>query len=269
MTSFLTYYGMRMNPFSKELSTRDAFATLDTGQMQGRLEHLKEHPGIGLFTAGPGQGKTFGIRSFSDSLNPNLVRFHYICLSTISTVEFYRQLCVYLGLEVSYKKTVMFKRIQDYFYSLSTNRNVHCMVCLDEAQYLNSDILRDLKMLCNFCMDSRNCFSLILLGQPVLNSIMLRQPNEALRQRIAVSYNFEGISEEEALAYIKDRLSLAHASPGIFDESAMITAFGSCNASIRQLNHILTAALTIGAQNEKKNIDADIILAAIDEISLA
>ena len=68
------------------------------------------------------------------------------------------------------------------------------MVCLDEAQYLNSDILRDLKMLCNFCMDSKNCFSLILLGQPVLTSLMMRQPNEALRRRIAVSYGFAGFS---------------------------------------------------------------------------
>ena len=114
--------------------------------------------------------------------------------SVHSAAEFYRQLCVKLGLEASQKKTVMFQRVQEYFYSMSTNKNVHCMVCLDEAQYLNSDILRDLKMLCNFCMDSKNCFSLILLGQPVLTSLMMRQPNEALRRRIAVSYGFAGFS---------------------------------------------------------------------------
>ena len=83
-------------------------------------------------------------------------------LSTITTSEFYRQLCVALGLEVSYKKSIMFQRIQDYFFSMSTNKNVHCMVCLDEAQYLSADILWDLKMLCNFRMDSKNCFFLIL-----------------------------------------------------------------------------------------------------------
>lgn len=114
--------------------------------------------------------------------------------SVHSAAEFYRQFCVKLGLEASQKKTVMFQRVQEYFYSMSTNKNVHCMVCLDEAQYLNSDILRDLKMLCNFCMDSKNCFSLILLGQPVLTSLMMRQPNEALRRRIAVSYGFAGFS---------------------------------------------------------------------------
>ena len=92
--------------------------------------------------------------------------------SVHSAAEFYRQLCVKLGLEASQKKTVMFQRVQEYFYSMSTNKNVHCMVC----------------------MDSKNCFSLILLGQPVLTSLMMRQPNEALRRRIAVSYGFAGFS---------------------------------------------------------------------------
>lgn len=269
MIPFTTFYGMKMDPFDKQLPTKDAFQTLDLSQMQGRLVHLKDHPGIGLFTAAPGQGKTFALRCFSDSLNPNLVKFYYICLSTVTTSEFYRQLCVKLGLEVSYKKTVMFQRIQDYFYSMSTNKNVHCMVCLDEAQYLSADILRDLKMLCNFCMDSKNCFSLILLGQPVLTSIMMRQPNEALRQRIAVSYAFNGLSETEARDYISDRMALCGASARIFDDSAVTTAYGSCNASLRQLNLILTKALTIGAQNQKQNIDSDMVLAAVNDISLA
>lgn len=268
MIPFTNYYGMQFNPFDKEISSRDAFLTFDMEQVKGRLEHLKNHPGIGLFTASPGQGKTFSLRCFADSLNPNLVKFYYIALSTISATEFYRQLCVTLGLEVSYKKTVMFQRIQDYLYSMSTNKNIHCIVCLDEAQYLNSDIFKDLKILCNFCMDSKNCFSLLLLGQPTLNNLLLRQPNEALRQRISVSYNFNGLSETEAIRYISDRMELVGASPRIFDENAIITAYSSCNASLRQLNLILTKALTIGAQNNKQNIDSDIVLAAVNDIAL-
>lgn len=268
MIPFTNYYGMQFNPFDKELSSKNAFQTLDMEQVQGRLEHLKDHPGIGLFTAAPGQGKTFSLRYFADSLNPNLVKFYYIALSTVSATEFYRQLCVTLGLEVSHKKTAMFQRIQDYLYSMSMNKNVHCMVCLDEAQYLNADIFKDLKILCNFCMDSKNCFSLLLLGQPVLNSLMMRQPNEAFRQRISVSYNFNGLTEAEAIRYISNRMELVGASPRIFDDSAIITAYGGCNASLRQLNLILTKALTIGAQNNRQNIDSEIILSAVNDIAL-
>lgn len=162
----------------------------------------------------------------------------------------------------------MFQRIQEYLYSMCTDKNVHSMVCLDEAQYLNGDILKDLKMLCNFCTDSKNCFSLILPGQPVLMAIMMRQPNEALKQRSAVNYHFSGITQSEAESYINDRMELSGAAPRIFDEGAITTAYGSCNAFLRRLNLILTEALTIGAQNNKQNIDSGIILSAVNGISL-
>lgn len=51
---FRQYYGMSNNPFEKELETKNAYMTQDMKSMQGRLDHLKQHPGIGLFTAGSG-----------------------------------------------------------------------------------------------------------------------------------------------------------------------------------------------------------------------
>lgn len=262
------YYGMSSNPFDKELPTKNAYMTYDMKAMQGRLEHLKNHPGIGLFTAAPGQGKTFSLRYFADKLNPNITKFHYICLSTVTTTEFYRQMCSVLGLETSYNKSAMFRIIQEHFENMSCNKKIHCMICLDEAQYLNSDILRDLKMLCNFSMDSKNCFSLLLLGQPSLINIMMRQPNEALRQRITINYRFEGLQETEALEYIREQLELVGTTGKVFDENAALSAFGSCSGSIRKLNQILTKALMIGAQNNKQNIDTDIILSAVNDMEL-
>lgn len=262
------YYGMSSNPFEKELETKNAYITQDMKAVQGRLEHLKNHPGIGLFTAGPGQGKTFALRCFAEKLNPNITKFYYICLSTVTTTEFYRQMCSTLGLETSYNKSSMFRTIQNYFENMSTNKKVHCMICLDEAQYLNGDILKDLKMLCNFAMDSKNCFSLLLLGQPSLTNILMRQPNEALRQRITVNYQFEGLQEKEAVEYIHKQLELVGTSGRIFDENAALTAYGSCGGSIRKLNLILTKSLMIGEQNRKQNIDIDIVLSAVNDIEL-
>lgn len=232
---FRQYYGMSYNPFEKELESKNAYITQDMKAMQGRLEHLKQHPGIGVFTAGSGQGKTFSLRYFSENLNPNITRFYYICLSTVTTTEFYKQMCTTLGLESTPHKASMFKSIQNYFETMSLNKKIHCMVCLDEAQYLNNDILKDLKMLCNFSMDSKNCFSLLLLGQPSLINLLMRQPNEALKQRITVNYQFEGLREKEALEYISKQLELVGASGKIFDENAALAAYGSCSGSIRKL----------------------------------
>lgn len=265
---FRQYYGMSYNPFEKDLESKNAYMTQDMKAMQGRLDHLKKHPGIGVFTAASGQGKTFSLRYFSDTLNPNVTKFYYICLSTVTSTEFYKQLCTTLGLESSPHKSSMFKSIQNYFEHMSLNKKIHCIICLDEAQYLNNDILKDLKMLSNFSMDSKNYFSLLLLGQSSLIHLLMRQPHEALRQRITVNYQFEGLQETEALEYISKQLELVGASGKIFDENAALSAYGSCGGSIRKLNLILTKALMIGAQNNKTNIDTDMILAAVNDIEL-
>lgn len=266
---FRHYYGMSFNPFDKGINEKDAFVTRDMKEMQGRLDHLSKNPGIGVFTAGAGQGKTFSLRCFREKLNPNITKFTYISLSTVTTLEFYRQLCTSLGLEQSGKKSVMFRGIQEFFEHMSTHKKIHYIVCLDEAQYLASDILRDLKILTNFSMDSRNCFSLILLGQPVLNNILMRQPHEALRQRIILNYNFMGLGEEEALEYLRNRLALSGASPAIMEDNAVLSAYSSSGGSIRRLNRIMTKSLMIGAQHDKQTIGTDIILAAVNEMELA
>ncbi len=152
--------------------------------------------------------------------------------------------------------------------SMSNDKRLHYMLVLDEAQYLNNDILKDLKMLLNFSMDSKDCFSVALIGQPILNNILEKQVHEALKQRIVINYDFEGLSEDAAKEYIHSRLSLAGASSAIIDSNAVQAAYGSCGGSIRRLNMLLTKALIVGAQHEKASIDTEIIMAAVNDLSL-
>ena len=265
---FKQFYAMTMNPFDKGIKEKDAYISKDLKEMLSRLEYLNETKGIGLFTALPGSGKTFALRCFAKKVNPNLTKVIYLCFTTVTTAEFYRQFCVSLGIEPSSRKSDMFKSIKDYMENMSIDKRVHYILVWDEAQYLNNDILKDLKLLMNFSMDSKDCFSLVLIGQPMLNNILEKQIHEALKQRIVINYNFEGLSEEEALEYIKSRLTIAGASQEIFDNNALLAAYRSCGGSIRRLNMILTKALIIGAQHEKITIDTDIIMAASNEMSL-
>lgn len=125
-----------------------------------------------MFTARPGMGKTYALRCFMNGLNPNQYQTAYICLSTVSVTEFYRQFCDILGLEACGNKTGMFHAIQERLYYLYKEKKQPFLLAVDEAQYLNYSILRDLKMLMNYSYDSLNCFSLILVGEPYLNHIL-------------------------------------------------------------------------------------------------
>ena len=60
---FLSFFGLEFNPFDKDIDSKYAYLTNDLKIMNNRLEFLKEHPSIALFTGNAGVGKTFSIRN--------------------------------------------------------------------------------------------------------------------------------------------------------------------------------------------------------------
>lgn len=265
---FLSYYGMEYNPFDKDIKTKITFETEDLKLMNNRLDFLKENKGFGVFTGTSGLGKTFSIRAFTDNMNRNLFKIVYISISTLTVLEFYRALCIGLGIEPQHKKITMFKLIQERIQSLVKDKKMIPFVIIDEAQYLRTDIINDLKILLNFEMDSKNYLTLILLGQPALLDILNRNINESIRQRVSVSYNFMGISKSETFNYIHSRLELVKANPKLFNNQALEALFSSSNGSIRKLNNLIVKSLIIGSSLEKDTIDSNIILEAFNEDSL-
>jgi type II secretory pathway predicted ATPase ExeA len=266
---FKSYYGFSFNPFDKHfLSEKDYFMSRDHKEMTTRLSYLSEVRGIGCFTSPPGGGKTFSLRCFAKSLNPNLYQMEYFCMSTINISDFYRQFCAVLGVDASFRKTVMFNAIQDRLYHLYKEKRRPLILAIDEAQELETRILKDLKMLMNHGYDSLNCFTLILSGEPHLNHILDKPIHEALRQRITVHYNYEGLGDDEVSEYIFHKFRIAGAAPSILGEGVISAIHGYARGNPRLIDNLMTDALTIGAQYDKKTIDSDVILAAINSQSL-
>lgn len=266
---FTDFYGLTCNPFDKQnIKEKDAFLSKDHRETRERLEYLKTVRGIGVFTARPGMGKTYALRCFMNGLNPNQYQTAYITLSTISVTEFYKQLCDILGLDAGGSKTAMFKSIQERVYYLYREKKQPLMLAIDEAQYLSYSILRDLKMLMNHSYDSLNCFSLILVGEPYLNHILEKQVHEALRQRITVHYNYGGLSDGEVPEYVGHKLELAGGSRSILEGGALSAVHGYSEGNARKIDNLMTDVLTIGAQQGKEKIDAEIVMAAANNQSL-
>ena len=212
MNNFLSYYGLSFNPFDKQyMQERDSFQSQDFREMLSRLNYLKDARGIGVFTSGPGMGKSYALRCFAKTLNPNLYSMQYLCLSTVSVAEFYRQLCYVLGVGHKGGKPGMFREIQE------------------QVHYLYK---------------------------------------EKRRQRITVHYEFNGLKDDEVSAYIHHKLSKADGAESIISPDALssLHSMSSCNPRI--IDSLMTDALIIGAQQERQGINADIIMAAVNNQQL-
>ena len=265
---FMRFYNMSRNPFAKGLPPDLAHATEDLRQVHARLDHLSRTGGIGLVTAEPGAGKTFAVRTWAERLNPNTNRLVYLCLSTVTTMEFCRGLCQGLGIEPCFKKSDMFRDVQACVRSLVDERRMRVTVVVDEAHYLQGPVLRDLQMIANFDMDSRDMLAIVLVGHTVLAQYLSRRPHEALRQRLAVSYRMSGLDEAQAADYVRSMLLKVGADPDIFDDAALAGAHGCAGGSVRRLNAVITNALTIGAQQRARAIDAEMVRCAADELAI-
>jgi type II secretory pathway predicted ATPase ExeA len=267
---FKEFFGLSRNPFEKNsLTDKDAFMSKDHKEATSRLSYLKNIRGIGIFTSSPGFGKTFALRCFAKNLDRNLHELAYICLSTVSVSEFYRQFCTALGLDAPYGKPAMFKAIQDRLFYLYKEKKRPFILILDEAHDLSSTILKDLKMIMNHDYDAINCFTVALAGELHLNRILEKPIHEALRQRIAIHYTFSGLSDEETEDYVLHKLRIAGAAKSILGDGTSPAIIGYARGCPRLLDNLMNEALMLGAQLEKPFIDTEIIMAAANNLALS
>ena len=84
----------------------------------------------------------------------------------------------------------------------------------------------------------------------------------------SVHYNYQGLSDEEAVAYIIHKLECAGAARTIIDEAAMRAVAGHAHGNPRLIDNIMNDAVTIGAQTNKTTIDTEVILAAVNNQNL-
>jgi len=266
---FKEYYGFSKNSFDKHsLSEKDAFLSKDHKEMISCLSYLNKIRGIGVFVSRPGFGKTYAFRCFAKSLDRNLNEIIYIQLSTVSVIDFYRQLCTKLGIEAPFGKAAMFRAIQERLYHLFKEKRRPLFLVLDEAQKLSDPILNDFKMIMNHEFDSLNCFSLALLGERYLSNTLEKPVHEALRQRIVINYSFEGLSNEETEAYILHKLQIAGAPASILGDGTLTAITGYANGCPRLIDNLMTQAFMLGAQLDKTALDTDVIMAAVNNLRL-
>lgn len=260
-------YGLEFNPFLK--NSRDIYIeTEEAREVRFRLNYLAQTRGFGLLVGAPGLGKTTALRSFAASLSPANFKVIYTALSTLTVQEFYRHLVVSLGADPCYHKTDNFRLIQSAINRLAIEKRITPIFIIDEANYLNTAVLNDLKLLFNFEMDSRDRAVILLAGQPQLNSILSLNAHEALRQRLIMNYSMEGLSREEARAYITGKLSGAGCRQTVFDEAAMEAVLNAANGIPRIINRLCDSCLLISHTGGLGTVTTDAAMKAINDVQL-
>ena len=265
--NYTSRYGLEFNPFIK--NSKDVLVeTNDYKELIFRLNYLVQTKGFGVLTGGPGRGKTTMIRHWVKSLNQSAYKVIYIPMSTLTVMEFYRQLAEALGLEAYHRKSDNFKAIQKAIERYTIEKRMTLIIILDEANYLRNGILNDLKILFNFEMDSSDQAVVLLAGLPQLNNTFNLAIHEPLKQRIVMNYHIENLNKEDSRKYIQEKLKGAGCHQQVFEASAVEAIINASNGVPRLINQLCNKSLLAGNNRNQNVIDTDTVMMAFNDNEL-
>ena len=267
MIDYAARYGMEFNPFLK--NAKDILLdTAESSEAKLRLDYLADTRGFGVLTGEPGRGKSTTARVWVQRLNPSLFKVTYNSLSSLTVMDFYRQIAAGLGAEPSFRKNDLFNDVQHEIRRYALEKRVTPVIIIDEADKLSHKILSDLQIMFNFEMDSRDLAVILLIGQPRLNLTLNQGIHESLRQRIVMNYHMGGMTKEEGRLYISKKLEGAGSRQAVFDDNALEAILNAANGTARMINKICNRSLMIGASLGQNIITSDTVMKTLDDTHL-
>lgn len=266
---FTQHFGLKFNPFTKEIDEKHLFDSGDFKELESRLFHMTRTRGFFLLTADAGVGKTTALRRFAGSLNTGLYRVCYSAISSLTVMDFYRAMITLMGSVPEYTKVKMFEQIQGLVMASYHEKRITPVFIIDEAQSLSNGVLEDLRMIFNFKMDSENPFILIIAGHHTIRNRLQLTAHQALRQRFLGNYHMSGLSGEETGEYISSRLSAAGAlNTDVFALSAVESIHNMSSGSPRLVNNLADASLKLAAIGNIDSIDGETVRNAAKDIEI-
>jgi type II secretory pathway predicted ATPase ExeA len=256
------YFGLSQLPFDKSIKTSRVIDTEPLRECAARLDFIKRRGGIMLLVGDPGVGKTLGLRCFTESLNPNIFRPLYTPLSTLKGTDLLRHINQRLGLPHRASKGVVYDQIQQEILESREQRGRTVVLIIDEAHLLQTRALQELRLMCNFKMDSFDPFVLILSGQLELARTMDFAVMEPFAQRLALRYHVPPLGQEETAVYVTEHMKLAGAKEPIFSDDALGALYEVSFGIPRRVGTTAEQALTYAMFANERSVTADMVLRA-------
>ncbi len=254
--TWLGHFGLKDAPFSKEIPDDQLWLPASkTDLVDDLCEAVRERSSV-VMIGEPGVGKTCVLRALRNKLPHSGFRLTYCHNATLGRRDFYRQLCLALGLQPSATAAAVFFAVSNHVEDLGRDR-VHPVFLLDEAHLLHQDTLDHLHILLNYQWDSKALLSLVLIGLPELEDRLAMRRNRALYSRIPWRLSLDALRPEDTAEYLRLRLARAGCERELFSSDAIAMLHEAASGALRDIDRIATNALRDAARKKRKLVERD------------
>jgi general secretion pathway protein A len=254
---YLGYFDLTEQPFSKDISTDRLLLLPSARKALAAAALLAETRGIGVMSGKSGVGKSCLLRQFIADLPTGLYKPVYICHTTVAITEFYTHLCTAFGIVPSVRRSNMFRDLQDRIRVFNQTNHVHPILIIDEAHYLATDILTELRLIANFEIDSLSAMSILLCGSESFPRRFTLSVLEPLANSITISIPVATLPQEETVTYVENRLAAVGAQRPLFTKNALAFVHQASGGVLRSVNTIATASLHRAFLSKSPQVEAE------------
>jgi general secretion pathway protein A len=254
------FYGLKELPFALTPDPRYLYFTPSHTEVMANLHYgVESGRGLIVVTGEVGTGKTTLMRWMMRRLDPT-VMVAYMFNPRLSVAEFYQYIAALFNISAWESKSDLLIELGNVLEARH-NRGLRSVLVVDEGHGLSTEVLEEIRLLCNFESDTAKHLQIVLTGQPELRDVLNQPGLRQLKQRVALRCEIAALPNvAETAHYISSRLRVAGSTGSeIFSPGAVDYIF-RCSAGIpRNINNLCDNALLNGFASNATVISRDII----------
>jgi len=263
---YLESFGLKEHPFRLSPDPRFLFLSKQHARARAYMEStVWFSDGFVVVTGEIGAGKTTLLELFLSELDDTVTvaRIHQ---TQVTAVQFLQSLLVQFGIRpFNMRKAELLDAVSSHLRAvLSEGRRV--VIVIDEAQNLDTTVLEEIRMLSDIGPGAGRVVSIILAGQPELNTTLDSPALEQLAQRTRLRFHLKALTEQETGEYILHRLQVAGAEREIFDPESFALIYRYTGGVPRLINTLCDTAMLVSFGEERDTVGAEELREAIREL---
>jgi type II secretory pathway predicted ATPase ExeA len=258
MSRWLAHWGMTEAPFTKEIGDADLWVPASRKNAVERLVETCRDRGHAVLVGEPGVGKTCVLRALRHRLPESGFRLTYCHNATLGRRDFYRHVCLAIGLSPKASAAGVFYAIASHVEGLGSEK-IHPVLLIDEAHLLHQDVLDHLHILTNYEWDSKALLSLILVGLPETKQRLALAKNRSLWSRVHARLSLGEATPGDTTEYVAHRMKRSGCDREVFTSDALALLHEDAKGRLRDIDRIATDALKLAAKRKHKTIDRELV----------